>query len=85
MPGHTHSEKENSDSHEKFKIKRFASGCDEMQDSRSIEGKDKLIIDRSSEGNFGEFGPLLWDLWSFELGRSALESLAFPFLWLTAS
>ena len=29
----------------KFKIKRFASGCDEIWDSRSIEGKDKLSTD----------------------------------------
>ena len=30
---------------EKFKIKRFASGCDEIWDSRSTEGKDKLSTD----------------------------------------
>ena len=36
---------------------------------RSIEPKD--IIGRSENGNFGESGPFLWDLWSFEFGRSA--------------
>ena len=29
----------------KFKIKRFAGGCDEIWDSRNIEGKDKLSTD----------------------------------------
>ena len=35
-----------------------------------------------SDGNFGEFGPFLWDLWSFELERSASESPAFPYFLL---
>ena len=55
----------------KFKIKHFASGCDEIWDSRSLEGKDK-----------DDFGPFLWDLWSFELEWSASESPAFPFFLL---
>ena len=62
----------------KFKIKRLAGGCDEnlrLQKHR----RERQIIDRSFDGNFGEFEPFLWDLWSFELGRSALESPAFPF------
>ena len=58
------------------KIKRLAGDCDEIWHFRSIDGK--IIIDRSFDGNFDEFGPFLWDLWSFELGRSALESPAFP-------
>ena len=31
----------------KFKIKCFASGCDEIWDSRSIEGKDKLSTNKT--------------------------------------
>ena len=37
---------------------------------------------KNLNGNFGGFGPCLWDLWSFELERSALESPAFPFFLL---
>ena len=44
--------------------------------------RERQIIDTSFDGNFGEFGPFLWDLWSFELERSALESPAFPFFLL---
>ena len=65
----------------KFKIKRLAGGCDEnlrLQKHR----RERQIIDRSFDGNFGEFEPFLWDLWGFELGRSALESPAFPFFLL---
>ena len=28
--------------------------------------RERQIIDRSFDGSFGEFGPFLWDLWSFE-------------------
>ena len=44
--------------------------------------RERQIIDRSFDGSFGEFGPFLWDLWSFELERSASESPAFPFFLL---
>ena len=44
--------------------------------------RERQIIDRSFDGNFGEFGPFLWDLWSLELERSASESPAFPFFLL---
>ena len=54
---------------------RLAGGCDEIWDFRSIEWKDK----------FWRVWTILWDLWSFELGRSALESPAFPFFSTTSS
>ena len=46
--------------------------------------RERQIIDRSFDGSFGEFEPFLWDLWSFELERSASESPAFPFFLLLA-
>ena len=44
--------------------------------------RERQIIDRSFDGNFGGFGPLLSDLWSFQLEQSASESPAFPFFLL---
>ena len=44
--------------------------------------RERKIIDRSFDGNFGGFGPFLYDLWSFELEQSASESPAFPFFLL---
>ena len=44
--------------------------------------RERQIIDRPFDGNFGEFGLLFWDSWSFELGRSASESPASPFFLL---
>ena len=51
----------------KFKIKRFASGCDEIWDSRSIEGKDKLSTDpltaimASLDHFYGIYGASSWN------------------------
>ena len=53
----------------KFKIKRFASGCDDTWDFRSIERKDKL----SFNDNFVELRPFLGNLRCFELGRSCFR------------
>ena len=51
----------------KFKIKRFPSGCDEIWDSRSIEGKDKLSTDpltailASLDHLYGIYGASSWN------------------------
>ena len=51
----------------KFKIKRFASGCDEIWDSRSVKGKDKLSTDpltailASLDHFFGIYGASSWN------------------------
>ena len=47
--------------------------------------RERQIIDRSFDGNFGEFGPFLWDLWSFELEQSASESPCSLPIFLTVS
>ena len=65
----------------KFKIKRFASGCDEIWDSRSIEGKDKLSTDPLT-AILGSLDHLYAIYGVFELERSASESPAFPFFLL---
>ena len=39
--------------------------------------KGKTDYQQSFDGNFGEFGPFLRDLWSFELEQSASHSTAF--------
>ena len=51
----------------KFKIKRFASDCDEIWDSRSIEGKEKLSTDpltailASLDHLYGIYGASSWN------------------------
>ena len=79
MPGHTHPEKENSDGKS---LKLSASLAVVMKSELQKHRRERQIIDRSFDGNFGEFGPFLWDLWGFDLERSASESPAFPFFLL---
>ena len=51
----------------KFKIKRLASGCDEIWPSRNIEGKDKLSTDPLTailtgfDHFYGNYGALSWN------------------------
>ena len=66
-----HPEKENSDGKS---LKLSASLAVVMKSELQKHRRERQIIDRSFDGNFGEFGPFLWDLWSFELERSASES-----------
>ena len=58
----------------KFKIKRFASGCDGTWDFRSIEGKDK-----KKKKIWQGVKVIFMGCMSFELGRSASDSPAFPY------
>ena len=58
----------------KFKIKRFASGCDGTWDFRNIEGKDK-----KKKKIWQGVKVIFMGCMSFELGRSASDSPAFPY------
>ena len=80
-PGHTHPEKENSDGKS---LKLSASLAVVMKSELQKHRRERQIIDRSFDGNFGEFGPFIWDLWSFELERSASESQPshFSYCWV---
>ena len=66
----------------KFKIKRFVSGCDEIWDSRSIEGNDKLSTDPLTAilASLDHFYGIYWaSSWN---GRLQSPHAAFPFFLL---
>ena len=77
---HTHREKENSNG-KKFKIKPFASGCDETCASQkhTVERNEKLSGDPLTAILASYIRSFLWDLWSFELERSASDSPSIPY------
>ena len=78
---YTHPEKENSDG-KSLKIKRFASCCDEIWDSSSIEGNDKLSTDPLTAilASLDHFYGIYWaSSWN---GRLQSPHAAFPFFLL---
>ena len=66
----------------KFKIKRFVSGCDEIWDSRNMEGNDKLSTDPLTAilASLDHFYGIYWaSSWN---GRLQSPHAAFPFFLL---